>query len=144
MGQGHPVTVAENLCLSEAPAFSTAPPGAAWTQGQWPAPWHFRNPWGFSQPSRERRSVSGIGQAVSDGLHPPPDTDVTLKQTPQSHLAAAEVSIQEAMEVAEPLVPTVSSSSPEEAIAGLSPPVPQDDTKAHQELLKRVTSNLGL
>lgn len=41
-------------------------------------------------------------------------------------------------------VPASSSSEPDEAITGPSHLVPQDNTRAHQELLKRVASNLVL
>ncbi|EMP30096.1 Putative protein C3orf14 [Chelonia mydas] len=40
--------------------------------------------------------------------------------------------------------PPLSLSLPEEAIMSPPHPVPQDDAKEHQELLKRVASNLGL
>lgn len=42
-----------------------------------------------------------------------------------------------------PALPS-SSSSPNEAVPGPSQTVPQDDFKAHPELLKRVVANLGL
>ncbi|EMP40593.1 hypothetical protein UY3_02193 [Chelonia mydas] len=42
------------------------------------------------------------------------------------------------------VVPASSSSSPDKATLGPPPPVPQDDTKVHQELLKRIAINLGL
>ncbi|EMP33579.1 Nardilysin [Chelonia mydas] len=48
------------------------------------------------------------------------------------------------MDAMEPAVPASSSSSPDEAITEPPQPVSQDDAKAHQELLKRVSSNLGL
>lgn len=42
-----------------------------------------------------------------------------------------------------PLLPP-SPSSPDEAVAGLSQIVPQDNARAHQELLKKVAASLGL
>ncbi|EMP42640.1 Cohesin subunit SA-1 [Chelonia mydas] len=43
-----------------------------------------------------------------------------------------------------PAAPALSSSSPDEAIMGPPLIVPQDNAKAHQELLSGVASNLGL
>ncbi|EMP24457.1 hypothetical protein UY3_18382 [Chelonia mydas] len=48
------------------------------------------------------------------------------------------------MKVEVPAAPASSLSLPDEAITGSPHPVPQDDAIAHQELLKRVVSNLGL
>ncbi|EMP38972.1 hypothetical protein UY3_03805 [Chelonia mydas] len=48
------------------------------------------------------------------------------------------------MVVEDPTALASSSSSPDEAIMGPPSPVPPDDAKAHQELLKRVAANLGL
>lgn len=42
------------------------------------------------------------------------------------------------------LVQASSSSYPDEAVSGPSSLVPQDNFRAHQELFKRVASNLGL
>lgn len=69
---------------------------------------------------------------------------VTGEKTPQIHPGSIEGPLEQSSEVADPPVPAFSLSLADEAITGAPRPVPQDDSRAHQELLKWVASNLGL
>ncbi|EMP36081.1 hypothetical protein UY3_06743 [Chelonia mydas] len=64
-------------------------------------------------------------------------------KTPQVQEDPGEQAVGPPMDMEISTAPASSSSSPDEAITGPPHPVPQDDARAHQELLKRVTSNLG-
>ncbi|EMP37443.1 hypothetical protein UY3_05352 [Chelonia mydas] len=108
------------------PPTSSAPMPVPWPQVQWPVPW---------QPSQAAQSVSGGSERpVVSVSHPAPVLEDQGKQ------AAGPP-----MDVGVPAAPVLSLLSPDEAITG--PPHQKhqmDDTKAHQELLKRVAFNLGL
>ncbi|EMP32550.1 hypothetical protein UY3_10311 [Chelonia mydas] len=72
------------------------------------------------------------------------EADVPEGNTLQAHADPGEQLVGPPMDVADPMVSASSSSSPDEVIAGPPHPVLQDDAKAHQKLLKRVASNMGL
>ncbi|EMP34384.1 Tyrosine-protein phosphatase non-receptor type 4 [Chelonia mydas] len=75
------------------------------------------------------------------------DTEAGLRQLQVTLTSEALQAAQEILMLV--LLPTLAPSvprphAPDEAITEAHHPVPQDDTTAHQELLKRVASNLGL
>ncbi|KAM7151676.1 uncharacterized protein RBU57_012234 [Macrochelys suwanniensis] len=112
--------------------------GVPW-QGQW-CQW---TPWppGHAQP--DTRSVAGASGAPS----------ATISRAPRHRSADQGSSAPNAdsEQGVEPTVPAdalssvpVSSPVPEDKVAAPPPSVPQEDYRAHQELLKRVASNLQL
>ncbi|EMP36425.1 EF-hand domain-containing family member A1 [Chelonia mydas] len=81
----------------------------------------------------------------ASAFHPPPEMEAPEGKTshwPMRTMGNSQLDHQGTWQI--PTVPASSSSSPDEAIMGPPQPVPQDDAKAHQELLKRVSCNLGL
>lgn len=139
------MTAGQALALAVLSTSSALQP-TQWPQGQWLAAWYPWNPWGFTQPSQTVQLVMGASEMPSaSAFHPPPEMEAPEGKTshwPMRTMGNSQLDHQGTWQI--PTVPASSSSSPDEAIMGPPQPVPQDDAKAHQELLKRVSCNLGL
>lgn len=97
----------------------------------------------FCPGSQVQQSLSGTsGRHLTTVSHPPPDLDEELDQATETTV----VVLGEAIPSGEQSLPLPASwsSSPDEAVAGPSVTVSQDDFRAHQKLLKRVAANLAL
>ncbi|KAM7163698.1 uncharacterized protein RBU57_007879 isoform 2-T2 [Macrochelys suwanniensis] len=112
--------------------------GVPW-QGQW-CQW---TPWppGHAQP--DTRSVAGASEA--------PSATISRAPRPRSADPGSSAPNADSEQGVEPTVPAdalssvpASSPVPEDKVAAPPPSVPKEDYRAHQELLKRVASNLQL
>lgn len=132
--QGSPLT---------APVLPAAPPGLSWSQGQWPMPWHPGTHGG------SRSCPKGINQCWEAPTSLQPWSPSHLRgrppclEPPRCNIQGKKALLSRSQAMT-PAAPALSSSSPDEAIMGPPLIVPQDNAKAHQELLSGVASNLGL
>ncbi|EMP37133.1 hypothetical protein UY3_05664 [Chelonia mydas] len=116
------------------------PQQVQWHRTSWPAQWYQWALWPLAQPPVGAYSVAGASEAPSASLSRPPRKESVGRMSsapcPKSD------------QVVDPPVPADTQStapaSLQEAIAAPSPSVPQEDFRAHQELLKRVAASLYL
>ncbi|EMP37933.1 Gamma-tubulin complex component 2 [Chelonia mydas] len=96
----------------------------------------------------ERSALNGdffTGSSLSTDTTVPIGAEALGDKTAKVHVNQGEQPVGPPMGVMEPAVPAAtSSSSLDKGIMEPAHPVPPDDAKAHQELLKRIMSNLGL
>ncbi|EMP26774.1 hypothetical protein UY3_16174 [Chelonia mydas] len=116
------------------PDFEVSLPASAWPGGKWKVPGPSSH-WSYSVAS-ERRALALLRSAPDPDLGTEPSADT-------QDVGPMEVVETEEEEEA-PFLVQASSFSPEEAVSGPSSLLPQDDFRAHQELLKRIAANLGL
>ncbi|EMP30675.1 hypothetical protein UY3_12192 [Chelonia mydas] len=119
------------------------PQQVQWHRASWPAQWYQWAPWPPAQSPVGARSVARASEATSASL-----------SRPRRKEAVGRVSLARCLEsdqVVDPPVPAdtqgtapTSLPCPEEAIAAPPPSVPQENFRAHQELLKRVAASLHL